>query len=156
MNDRNTVSATQTTRAPCVETMKDDTLAVSIKLNVHWALSHFATPTKGGNMAVVLRATTPGFTAAKYDELLQKLEAAGAGSPAGRLYHVCFGDTDNLRVSDIWESREAFDRFGETLIPIMQDLGIAPPQIEFFEVHNIIEGRKATATSSERAKRVTA
>jgi hypothetical protein len=35
-------------------------------------------------MAVVLRATTPGFTAAKYDELVKKLDAAGAGSPVGR------------------------------------------------------------------------
>ena len=100
-------------------------------------------------MAVVLRATTPGgFPAAKYDELVKKLDAAGAGSPVGRLSHVCFGDTDNLRVSDIWESREAFEKFGETLRPLMQDLGIAPPEIEFLEVHNIIEGRKATATTS--------
>jgi len=98
-------------------------------------------------MAVVLRATTPGFTAAKYDELVQKLEAAGAGSPAGRVYHVCFGEPDNLRVSDIWESPEAFEKFGETLKPLMQDLGIGPPEIEFFEVHNIIEGRKSTATT---------
>ena len=102
---------------------------------------------EGENMAVVLRATTPGFTAAKYDELVQKLETVGAGSPAGRLYHVCFGETDNLRVSDIWDSREAFEKFGETLKPLMQDLGIGPPEIEFFEVHNIIEGRKATATT---------
>ena len=99
-------------------------------------------------MAVVLRATTPGFTAAKYDELVKKLEAAGAGSPAGRLYHVCFGDPENLRVSDIWESREAFEKFGETLRPLMQEMGSAPPEIEFFEVHNIIVGHQATATAT--------
>jgi hypothetical protein len=99
-------------------------------------------------MAVVLRATSPGLKAAKYDEIVQKLNAAGAGSPAGRIYHVCFGDPDNLRVSDIWESREAFEKFSEALTPVMQDLGIAPPEIEFFEVHNIIEGQKATATTS--------
>ena len=99
-------------------------------------------------MAVVLRAITPGFTAAKYDELVQKLEAAGAGSPSGRLYHVCFGDSDNLRVSDIWESREAFEKFGETLRALMQDMGIAPPEIEFFEVHNIIEGKTATTATA--------
>ena len=98
-------------------------------------------------MAVVLRATTPGFTATKYDELVKRLDAAGAGSPAGRLYHVCFGDTDNLRVSDIWESREAFEKFGESLRPLMQEMGFATPEIEFFEVHNIIEGKKATATT---------
>jgi len=98
-------------------------------------------------MAVVLRVVTPGLTAAKYDEIVKKLDAAGAGSPAGRLYHVCFGDTNELRVSDIWESREAFEKFGETLKPIMQGLGIAPPETEFFEVHNIIEGRTAAATT---------
>ena len=98
-------------------------------------------------MAVVLRAITPGMTTAKYDELVQKLDAAGAGSPAGRIYHVCFGDADNVRVSDIWESQAAFEKFGETLRPIMQDMGFAPPEIEFFEVHNIIEGQKATGTT---------
>ena len=96
-------------------------------------------------MSFVLRATTPGFTAAKYDELVKKLEEAGAGSPAGRQFHVCFGDPQNLRVSDIWESREAFEKFGETLRPLMQDLGVGPPEIEFFEVHNIIEGAKAAS-----------
>jgi hypothetical protein len=98
-------------------------------------------------MSFVLRATTPGFTAAKYDELVKKLEEAGVGSPAGRQFHVCFGDPQNLRVSDIWESREAFEKFGETLRPLMQDLGVGPPEIEFFEVHNIIEGSKAASAS---------
>jgi hypothetical protein len=98
-------------------------------------------------MAVVLRATTPGFTAAKYDELVQRLETAGAGSPAGRLFHVCFGDADNLRVSDVWESQEAFEKFGETLKPVMQEMGLPAAELEFFEVHNIIHGRKATANT---------
>ena len=99
-------------------------------------------------MAVVLRATTTDFTAANYDELIKKLEAAGAGSPAGRTFHVCFGDPNNLRVSDIWESREAFEKFGETLRPIMQSMGIAPPEIEFFEVHNVILGENAAAATN--------
>lgn len=98
-------------------------------------------------MAVVLRFTAEGFTAAKYDEVVKRLEAAGAGSPAGRLYHVCFGDTDNLRVSDIWDSTESFERFGETLKPILENVGIEGGNTEFIEVYNIIEGSKAgTAT----------
>jgi len=55
------------------------------------------------------------------DELLRKLDDAGAGSPKGRLNHVCFGDTGNIRVGDIWESPEAFEKFGETLRRLMQD-----------------------------------
>lgn len=82
-------------------------------------------------------------TAAKYDEVTKRLEQAGAGAPAGRLYHVCFGDKDNLRVSDIWDSTESFERFGQTLRPILQDVGIESSEPEVIEVYNIIEGAKA-------------
>lgn len=95
-----------------------------------------------------MRFTSPGMTAAKYDEIVKRLEQAGAGSPAGRLYHVCFGDKENLRVSDIWDSRESFARFGETLGPILKEFGIEPGEPETLEVYNIIEGAKAS--SAER------
>jgi hypothetical protein len=61
---------------------------------------------------------------------------------------VCFGDPENLRVSDIWDSKESFEKFAETLYPIMQEMGGNPPEIEFFEVHNIIVGQQATATAT--------
>lgn len=95
-------------------------------------------------MAVVLRFAPQGMTAAKYAEIIKRLEQAGAGSPAGRLYHVCFGDKDNLRVSDIWDSLESFERFGQTLRPIMQELGIDSGDPEVLEVYNIIEGVKVS------------
>ena len=94
-------------------------------------------------MAILLRFTPQGFTAAKYDECVKRLAEAGAGNPAGRLYHVCFGDKDNVSVSDIWDSTESFERFGQTLKPIMQELGIDPGEPAILEVHNIIEGVKA-------------
>jgi hypothetical protein len=89
-----------------------------------------------------MRFAPQGMTAAKYDECVKRLEQAGAGSPAGRLYHVCFGDKDNLRVSDIWDSRDSFERFGEALKPVLDELGIDPGEPEVLEVHNIIEGVK--------------
>jgi len=94
-------------------------------------------------MAVVLRFTTDGFTAAQYADVVRRLEEAGAGTPAGRLYHVCFGDQSNLRVSDIWDSKESFERFSETLQPILEKVGVPPGNIEFFDVHNIIVGETA-------------
>lgn len=97
-------------------------------------------------MAVVLRFTPTGVTAAKYDEVVKRLADAGASAPAGRLYHVCFGDKDNLRVSDIWDLTESFEKFGLTLKPILTDLGIDPGEPEVIEVYNIIEGAK-TATA---------
>lgn len=89
-------------------------------------------------MAFVMRVAGPGFTAAKYDEVVRRLEAAGEGAPDGRLFHVCFGDQENLRVSDIWDTRENFDRFFAVVGPMMQDLGVPKPEPEFFEIHNHI------------------
>jgi hypothetical protein len=91
-------------------------------------------------MSMVMRFAPQGMTAEKYDEVIKKLEAAGAGSPKGRLYHVCFGDKNNLRVSDVWDSMENFEAFGQILMPILQEQGIDPGQPDIIEVHNIIVG----------------
>ncbi|MBV9242727.1 MAG: hypothetical protein JO314_12035 [Acidobacteria bacterium] len=87
-------------------------------------------------------------TSEKYDEIIQRLDAAGAGEPAGRLYHVCFGDKNNLRVSDIWDSRESFMKFGETLRPILADVGVDAGEPEVIEVHNSLAGTQASAQAN--------
>ncbi|MBA2360998.1 MAG: hypothetical protein H0V79_08720 [Actinobacteria bacterium] len=54
--------------------------------------------------------------------------------------HVCFGSDGNLRVSEIWDSREQFEAYGELLMPILADAGIefsAEPEV--FEVHSIVK-----------------
>lgn len=91
-------------------------------------------------MAITVRFTPKSMSAAKYDECIRRLEAAGAGAPKGRLYHVSYGSKDDLRVVDVWESSESFDEFGKTLMPILQDLGIDPGTPEISEAHNIIPG----------------
>ena len=91
-------------------------------------------------MAFVMRFTGDGFTTQNYDEVTRRLEAAGEGSPAGRIFHVCFGDPQNVRISDIWDTRENFDRFFGVVGGIMQELGLSGNEPEFFEVHNMIVG----------------
>ena len=61
--------------------------------------------------------------------------------PKGRLYHASFGDKNNLQVFDVWESQETFAKFGETLLPIMAEIGYKPPAPKFSPVHNTIIGR---------------
>ena len=91
-------------------------------------------------MSFVLTFTPQGFTAAKYHEAIAKLNAAGAGNPKGRSYHVCYGDPNDVHVTDTWDSMEEFQAFGETLVPIMHSLGVDPGQPVIHEVHNIIVG----------------
>ena len=91
-------------------------------------------------MAIAVRFTPKSMSAAQYDECIRRLGQAGVGAPKGRLYHVCYGDRDELRVFDVWESSELFDEFGQTLMPILQELSIDPGTPEISEVHNIIPG----------------
>lgn len=96
-------------------------------------------------MAFLARFSQMGMTIDKYNESVRLLEAAGCGAPAGRLYHVCFGDKSNVSVSDIWDTTENFEAFGKTLMPILHQLGVDPGQPQIIEVQNIIAGAKTLA-----------
>jgi hypothetical protein len=92
-------------------------------------------------MPFVVRFVPKNMSSQKYDEVIKRLDAAGAGSPQGRLFHVAFGSLDALHVSDIWDTQENFDRFGQTLMPILQDAGVDPGTPQFIETHNTIAGK---------------
>jgi len=91
-------------------------------------------------MAICIYFNPPSMTASQYDEIVRRLDAAGLGSPAGRMYHTCFGSGDKLQVVDVWRSQEDFDKFGETLMPIARELGADPGQAMVAPVHNVILG----------------
>lgn len=91
-------------------------------------------------MAIAVLFTPHSLNASQYDESIKRLENAGAGTPKGRLYHVCFGTGTSLRVMEVWESQDAFNAFGPTLIPILQQVGIDPGQPDISEVHNSTQG----------------
>jgi hypothetical protein len=91
-------------------------------------------------MAIGIYFANSKFPANKYDEALTKLEAAGAGAPEGRSYHVALETDGEINVFDVWESQAAFDAFGATLMPILTSLGVDPGTPTVARVHNIIEG----------------
>jgi len=83
---------------------------------------------------------SPKMNAEQYDEVMRRLDAAGASAPDGRTYHACYGPADRLRVFDVWDSMESFERFGQTLMPILQEVGVDPGAPEIVEVHNVVRG----------------
>jgi hypothetical protein len=90
-------------------------------------------------MAIVVKFAVTGMPVDKYDTVLRRLEAAGAGAPPGRLHHVSYGSRENLQVIDVFDSKESLEGFGKVLLPILEELGIkAQPQIE--EAYRIIKG----------------
>ena len=92
-------------------------------------------------MAIALYFNPPaGMTSEQYEGILRDLEAAGQGSPDGRTYHACFGEPGQLQVFDVWDSMEQFERFGETLMPLIEKHGLGGTEPMIAEVRNVITG----------------
>ena len=91
-------------------------------------------------MAVAVLFEMPGATQEQYDEVVQKLEDAGEGTPPGRVYHVSGPTEAGWRVVDVWESQEQFDKFGQTLMPFLEEVGFPDFEPEFWDVHDQIVG----------------
>jgi hypothetical protein len=52
--------------------------------------------------------------------------------------HACFGDEQNVRVSEIWESQDQLEAFGEKLRPQLEAAGIQlSGELEIFEALNV-------------------
>ncbi len=89
-------------------------------------------------MAIAASFSPTGMTIEQYDETIKRLNDTGAHPAPGLLYHVCYGESGNLRVGEVWESREAFDKHGEALMPILKEVGVDAGQPEIGDVHNTI------------------
>jgi hypothetical protein len=90
-------------------------------------------------MSIVVRYKPASLTAEEYDEGDRRLREAGIEPlPDGLEYHVCFGSESNLQVSEIWDSREQFEAFGQRLTPVLADIPFdSGGRPEIFEVHKI-------------------
>ena len=90
-------------------------------------------------MSVLIRFAPPSLTAQQYDDVVRRLNEAGVFPADGLDYEICFGSEGNLKVSQVWDSKEQMEAFGARLMPILADVGINPGEPEIVEVHNIIK-----------------
>ena len=74
----------------------------------------------------------------QYDDAVQRIQQVGDFPPDGLEFHVCFVADGTISVSEIWESREQLNAFGERLMPVLAEVGIDPGEPEIFEIHNVI------------------
>ena len=87
-------------------------------------------------MAVVIFHQGPGLTQESYEETVRRLtgkarmESAADWPVEGILVHTAGEAEGGFCVVDVWESEEAVRRFAETLMPVLQEVGIeAEPEI---------------------------
>ena len=89
-------------------------------------------------MSIVVRFPVSNVTKEQYDSVHSALEQSGDWPAAGCLTHVAFGDGQNVRVSEIWESQEQLQAFGEKLQPKLAEAGIQlAGEPEIFEALNL-------------------
>jgi hypothetical protein len=87
-------------------------------------------------VSIIIRFPPSNVTKQQYDSVRSALEQAGDWPADGCELHVCFGDEDDIRVSEAWESREKFEAFGDTLRPRLDEAGIQlSGEPEVFEAH---------------------
>jgi hypothetical protein len=87
---------------------------------------------------------SPGGTQEQYEQAAARLsDGRGLSSPGdwpvdGILSHAA-GPTDTgWRVVDVWESAEAFQRFGEVIGPVLQEVGM-PGEPQIFPLHTYVK-----------------
>ena len=95
-------------------------------------------------MAVVFVSQGPGLTKETYDEVVRRLTDGKSRleSPAdwpveGLLAHAAGEADGGFRVVDVWESEEAVRRFGETLGPILREVGVEV-EPEMYPAHTFV------------------
>jgi hypothetical protein len=93
---------------------------------------------------VVAITQGPSVTQERYEEAVRRLSGGKSRmeSPAdwpveGLLVHVAGQGENGFRVVDVWESEDAFRRFGEKLVPVLKEIGVKG-RPEVYQAHTFV------------------
>lgn len=96
-------------------------------------------------MAIVVVFDVPGMTQAQYEQSVEKLTGrpgpvkSSADWPvAGLVSHAAAATDNGWLVVDVWESEEAFRQFGETLVPILREIGLPDARPRTYPAFNVV------------------
>jgi hypothetical protein len=94
-------------------------------------------------MAVAIEMAFRGATLDQYDQVLERMGfTSGQAGPPRALFHWVTKTDDGIRVVDVWETAEDFQRFAEEHIgPDSAAAGITEePEIRKHDVHSYLTG----------------
>lgn len=89
-------------------------------------------------MSSLVRFAPQSLTTAQYEEVKASVAGSVGFPPEGMEMHICFGEEGARRVTEIWSSMEAFEAFGEHLMPAMSAAGIPTSEPEILPVQRMI------------------
>ena len=90
-------------------------------------------------MATAIMLEFQGATLEQYDQILKLMNLQGQ-TPPQALFHVCGTMEGGIRIVDVWDSAEAFEKFSqEQIAPFSKQVGLTqPPKVATWPVHNIL------------------
>ena len=88
-------------------------------------------------MAIAVRFEGEASTREKYDEVRSRLERAGDWPPPDLVFHAAYGGSNVDAVFEVWESREAWEQFGQKLMPLLDEVGIDAGEPQVWEVYKM-------------------
>ena len=91
-------------------------------------------------MAYVRLFDNPEGTQEQYDAASERLGVTAENMPEGGVLHVAGpSPTGGWRVVEVWESEDAARKFDEeTLLPLLQSVGVERPEAQSWPVHNLV------------------
>lgn len=98
-------------------------------------------------MAVGVTMEFDGGTLEQYDEVIRRMGLTPEGdAPDGALFHWSAATADGIRVTDVWESQEQFERFaGQEIGPITAAVGVpGPPRTQIVPAHSYLTAGEGT------------
>ena len=75
-----------------------------------------------------------------YDKVRAHLGIVDTPPPGGQLHVAAVGDDGQLRIFEVWDTREQAEAWAERVAAAREEAGVggAPPTIEYLEVHSVL------------------
>lgn len=85
----------------------------------------------------ILAIFTGDISKPEYEALRKEIDWEGLQPPGLIIHAASFDDLERIHIADVWESADLMNAFvGQRLLPAFEQLGITPPQVAVYPVHN--------------------
>ncbi|MDJ0347317.1 hypothetical protein QMK19_37300 [Streptomyces sp. H10-C2] len=96
-------------------------------------------------MAIITVFDIIGGTQAQYEQVTEKLSGGQGGVRSlsdfpepGLISHAAGPSPHGWFVVDVWESEQAFQRFGEKLAPLLREAGVPDTEPQVYQATNVV------------------
>ena len=89
----------------------------------------------------VARIIESGISPSVYDQMRDVLGITSTPPPGGAFHVAAIGEDGNIRIVEVWDSREQAEAWTEKVAAARAEAGLdgPPPSIEYLDVHSIVQ-----------------